>query len=178
MGSVQRATAELIQTADTTFVEFLPKQHWNTDRTGWTLFTGVSRGYKTSGFNIQVICDLISDKLKHPPELPKRNRCETCRDVPTRESWNYEAGIQIPFWIENCVHRSRSLYGYQGLRLTEFVTSGAGTAKTQCRNGVSKRMAGRFEDLKITPMERGLSYGYAHASFKTIHRWKRWTDNL
>ena len=167
---VQRATAELIGTADTTFVEFLPKAalKYEWDRMNF-VYGSVSRGYKTGGFNIQMISDLISDKLKNtrPGAPAQETDVKHAVMYQPEQSWNYEAGIQNTF-LDRKLRTSLTLFymDIKGLQLTEFVTSGAGRKLTNAGTAVSKGLE-VSADMKISPeWNAGLSYGYAHASFK------------
>ena len=167
---VQRATAELIGTADTTFVEFLPKAalKYEWDRMNF-VYGSVSRGYKTGGFNIQMISDLISDKLKNtrPGAPAQETDVKHAVMYQPEQSWNYEAGIQNTF-LDRKLRTSLTLFymDIKGLQLTEFVTSGAGRKLTNAGTAVSKGLE-VSADMKLTPeLNAGLSYGYAHASFQ------------
>ena len=166
---VQRATAELVGTADTTFVEFLPKAalKYEWDRMNF-VYGSVSRGYKAGGFNIQMISDLISDKLQNtrPGAPAQETDVKQAVMYQPEQSWNYEAGIQNTF-LDRKLRTSLTLFymDIKGLQLTEFVASGAGRMLTNAGTAVSKGLE-VSADMKISKeLNAGLNYGYAHASF-------------
>jgi len=166
---VQRATAELIGTADTTFVEFLPKAalKYEWDRMNF-VYGSVSRGYKTGGFNVQMISDLVRDKLQNTRPGTPAQETDVKQAVMYKPeySWNYEAGIQNTF-LDRKLRTSLTLFymDIKGLQLTEFVASGAGRELTNAGTAVSKGLE-ISADMKLTPeLNIGLNYGYAHASF-------------
>ncbi|MBP1663378.1 MAG: TonB-dependent receptor, partial [Bacteroidetes bacterium] len=165
----QRSTAELVGTADTTFVEFLPKAalKYEWGRMNF-VYGSVSRGYKTGGFNVQMISDLVRDKLQNtrPGAPAQETDVKQAVMYKPEQSWNYEAGIQNTF-LDRKLRTSLTLFymDIKGLQLTEFVASGAGRKLTNAGTAVSKGLE-ISADMKISPeLNIGLNYGYAHASF-------------
>lgn len=165
----QRATAELIGTADTTFVEFLPKAalKYEWDRMNF-VYGSVSRGYKTGGFNVQMISDLIRDKIMNSrpgANAPEANVKQAVMYQP-EQSWNYELGVQNAF-LDRRLRTSLTLFymDIKGLQLTEFVASGAGRMLTNAGSSTSKGVEFSADMLFGSGFNGGVNYGFAHATF-------------
>ncbi len=167
---VQRATAELIGTADTTFVEFLPKValKYEWDRTNF-VYASVSRGYKSGGFNVQMISDLITEKLQNnrPGAPAQETNVKQAVMYQPEHSWNYEAGIQSLFF-DRKLRTSLTLFymDIKGLQLTEFVASGAGRMLTNAGSSVSKGVEFSADMQFGGGFSGGVNYGFAHATFR------------
>ena len=166
----QRATAELVGKADTTFVEFLPKAalKYEWDRMNF-VYASVSRGYKTGGFNVQMISDLIRDKImtaRPGGSAPQTNVKQAVMFQP-EQSWNYEAGLQNTFFNRKLRTALTLFYmDIQGLQLTEFVASGAGRMLTNAGTSISKGVELSADMQLGGGLSGGLNYGFAHATFK------------
>ena len=166
----QRATAELIGTADTTFVEFLPKAalKYEWDHMNF-VYGSISRGYKTGGFNIQMISDLVRDKLQNtrPGAPAQETDVKHAVMYQPEHSWNYEAGIQNAF-LDRKLRTSLTLFymDIKGLQLTEFVASGAGRMLTNAGSSTSKGVEFSADMQLGGGFSGGVNYGYAHATFR------------
>ena len=162
------AAEELVGSADTTFIEFLPKAalkyEWNRMN---LVYGSISRGYKSGGFNIQMISDLVSQELMNSgnPNAPKADVKRSTLYKPER-SWNYELGIQNAFFDQKLKTNLVLFYmDISGLQLTEFLETGAGRKLTNAGTAVSKGLE-VSADMKLSQeLNIGLNYGYAHASF-------------
>ncbi|NLO70182.1 MAG: TonB-dependent receptor [Porphyromonadaceae bacterium] len=151
------------------FVEFLPKAalKYEWDRMNF-VYASASRGYKTGGFNIQMISDLMTEKLKTAgrPGSPEIDVKESIMYQP-EVSWNYEFGIHNTFFNRKLRTGLTLFYmDITGLQLTEFIESGAGRKLTNAGSSVSKG----FEISTGVDFGSGFSveanYGFAHATFK------------
>lgn len=157
--------ADLIGEADTTFVEVLPKfalkYEWGKNN---FVYGSVAKGYKSGGFNIQMISDLVSEKLRNPkvePNVKQRTMFQP------EQSWNYEIGLSNTM-LNNRLRTSVTLFYMKinGLQLTEFLASGAGRKLTNAGKSVSKGVELSADMILGAGFSFGLNYGYAHASFK------------
>ena len=163
--------SELTGSADTAFVAFLPKAalkyEWNNRN---FIYASVSRGYKTGGFNVQTMSDLMIERffttLKNPQApLPDIKRKAMYKP---ELSWNYELSLHNSF-LDNRLSSEITLFymDISGLQLTKFVPSGAGRMLTNAGTSVSKGV----ELAVIYHLGYGfdvdVNYGYANATFKT-----------
>lgn len=163
------AEADLKGVMDTTFAEFLPKAALKYE---WSkmnyVYASVARGYKTGGFNIQMISDLMTEKLKTSsrpgsPEIDVKRSTIYQPEV----SWNYELGLHNTFFDRKLITGLTLFYmDITGLQLTEFITSGAGRKLTNAGTSSSKGVELSADWLIGSGFSLGANYGYAHATFK------------
>lgn len=166
--------AELVGSVDTTFVQFLPKAalkyEWGNQN---FIYGSVARGYKTGGFNVQMISDLVTEKIRARPGTPEPDVKKGTMYMPEM-SWNYELGIHNTFMDRKLKTDITLFYmDITGLQLTEFVTTGAGRMLTNAGSSVSKGVEVSADMQLGGGFSLGLNYGYAHATFKHITDVKR-----
>lgn len=165
----QHLTADLNGNLDTTYLELLPKAalkyEWSRQN---YLYASVSRGYKSGGFNVQMISDLVSQKLMsamapNPPAIDvKRSTI-----YQPEFSWNYELGIHNAFF-NNKLKTGLTLFymDISGLQLTEFITSGAGRRLTNAGTSTSKGAELAVNIDLGGGFDVDVNYGFADATFK------------
>ena len=160
--------SDLIGSVDTTFVAFLPKASLKYE---WDfknfVYASVARGYKTGGFNVQMISDLMTEKLRAmgpnavEPDVKHRTMYQP------EMSWNYELGLHNTFF-DNMLRTDLTLFymDISGMQLTEFIANGAGRKLTNAGTSVSKGVE-ISADLDLgAELNLGVNYGFAHATFK------------
>lgn len=151
--------------ADTVFIQFLPKAalkyEWGKSN---FVYGSVARGYKTGGFNVQMVSGVLQDAMK--PTAPEPDVQKETLYLP-EVSWNYEVGLSHTFLNKKLTSSLTLFYmDISGLQLTEFIESGTGRMLTNAGKSVSKGV--EFSTFAKLPhgFSIDLNYGYAHASFK------------
>lgn len=160
--------ATLKGTVDTLFLEILPKfslkYGWNK---GNFIYGSFAKGYKTGGFNIHEISDIVRDALN--PRNPQLNEDEVKARIMYRPetSWNYEMGWNNTF-ADQRIKTNITLFFMKinGLQLTEFLESGAGRKLTNAGKAVSKGVEASMDIDLGSGFYWDINYGFAHASFK------------
>ena len=161
--------AELNGNLSTGFIELLPKAalkyEWNKSN---FVYAGVSRGYKTGGYNVQAMSDLIQQKLMTSGQPNATNPdVESAILYQPEYNWNYEIGIQNSFLDNRLKTEITTFYmDVTGLQLTEFVNSGAGRMLTNAGHVTSKGFELALQGDLGNGFSAGASYGYANATFK------------
>ena len=160
---------DLNGSVDTTFVELLPKgalkYEWKNQN---YIYISASRGYKTGGFNVQMISDLVSQKLmaSMAPNAKEPDVKRNTLYLPEL-SWNYELGIHTTF-LDDKIKTGLTVFmmDISGLQLTEFIASGAGRKLTNAGTSTSKGIELSANMLLGSGFDLDLNYGYAKATFK------------
>jgi outer membrane receptor protein involved in Fe transport len=152
-----------------TFTEILPKialkYAFNPDN---YIYTTVSNGYKTGGYNIQNFADIIQGTLreKYEPAFPAPSISQS---VPYRPeySWNYEIGFKGEP-VKNLLYAEAAVFyiDVEDIQITDFVESGQGRI---LKNAGKARSAGF--DLSLTALiseafKLTANYGFTRAVFK------------
>ncbi len=160
--------SELTGSVDTAFVELLPKvalkYEWNNHN---VVYGSISRGYKTGGFNVQMMSDIMQTKFMSAskPNAPEPDVKRKTLYQP-EFSWNYELGIRNSFWNSRLKTQLTLFYmDITGLQITRFVNSGAGRMLTNAGKSVSKGVEIAAETDLGYGFSVSLNYGYAHAKF-------------
>lgn len=163
----------LVGTAQTTKFQFNPrialKYEWDTAD---YVYLSISRGHKSGGFNIQMIPDLMQQKLmngRNPKAKPTDVEKEAHYEPEI--SWNYEVGFNNAV-LNNRFNYSFTVYYSQvkGLQLTQFVSSGSGRKLTNAGKVSSKGIEAALNYQITKEFGFGVSYGLADAKFE------RYTD--
>lgn len=160
------AEAHLVGSVDTTFVAFLPKAslkyEWGNQN---FVYASVSRGYKSGGFNVQMISDLVTESLRARPGSPAPDVKSRTMYMPEM-SWNYELGLHNTFFDRKLSTEITLFYmDISGMQLTEFVATGAGRRLTNAGTSVSKGLELSAEMILGSGFNGGVNYGFAHATF-------------
>lgn len=181
------APASLTGKLDHDYVQLLPKfalqYEWGKSN---SVYTTVSRGYRSGGYNIQLFSDLVNAELRNSmmDALGKRTEVPASM-LPTIEAmkepvdvkskatykpeytWNYEVGSHLTLCDGRLLADLSAFYmDTRDQQLTRFVESGAGRVTI---NAGKSRSYGAEAALKAN-ITNGLSlnaaYGYTHATFK------------
>lgn len=160
------AEAHLVGSVDTTFVAFLPKAslkyEWGNQN---FVYASVSRGYKSGGFNVQMISDLVTESLRARPGSPAPDVKSRTMYMPEM-SWNYELGLHNTFFDRKLSTEITLFYmDISGMQLTEFVATGAGRRLTNAGTSVSKGLELSAEMILGGGFSAAVNYGFAHATF-------------
>lgn len=160
------AEAKLNGVVDTTFVAFLPKAslkyEWGNQN---FVYASVSKGYKSGGFNVQMISDLVTESLRTRQNIEQSAVKAQTMYLP-EVSWNYELGIHNSF-LDRKLNTEITLFymDISGMQLTEFVATGAGRRLTNAGTSVSKGVEFSADMRLGGGFGLGVNYGFAHATF-------------
>lgn len=173
---------------------FLPKMSLRYDVEAGNVYASVSYGYRSGGYNIQNVSDLmqaqltydmIGDILQQPwaESLSsiavwgmKAAAGKGAGDVPKaclyrpEYAWNYEVGSHLNFW-ENRLKIDVAAFwsDIRDLQLSRMTNNGLGRFTT---NAGRSRSLGGEASVRLTPvagLELNLSYGYTHATFRRYY---------
>ncbi len=160
----------------------LPKAALKYDfgKTG-NIYSSVSRGYRSGGYNVQLFSDLLQTEMKHqlinsipgiPPGHserifgPKPSVEETTHYKP-ETAWNYELGSHLnlfdgrlkadlaAFWIET-----------RDLQISQMAESGMGRVTVNADRSRSVGMEAAFLAALTDNLSVNASYGYTHAKLR------------
>lgn len=141
------------------------KYEW--DKTDYA-YISVSRGHKAGGFNIQMIADLMNQKLLGGKN-PNTKSIQIDRDATFEPeiSWNYEFGYYNAMFDKRARLFLTAFYmDVRGLQLTQFVASGTGRKLTNAGVVTSKGLEASLDYKLSTDWSMGISYGLADARFE------------
>lgn len=161
--------SDLKGSVDTTFVKVLPKvalkYEWNKQN---FLYASVSRGYKSGGFNVQMLSDMMSQKFMAsmaPNGVEPDVKHGTL--YHPENSWDYELGFSNSFF-KNKLKTSLTLFymNISGLQLTEFIASGTGRKLTNAGTSSSTGLEAAVHYFITDEFNISANYGHANAIFK------------
>ncbi len=140
-----------------------------------SLYLSASRGYKSGGFNITKISELMNQKLtnKMNPNAPKIDVEKQSKYDP-ETAWDFELGANN-LLFDYGLTTSLVLYymDVRGLQLTQFLPSGTGRILTNAGRVVSKGLETSLNYQITGNMKIGLSYGLSLAQFKNYKQVKK-----
>ena len=161
--------SELVGKVDTTFIKLLPKAalkyEWNKYN---FIYASVSRGYKSGGFNVQMLSDMMSQKFmaSMAPNATEPDVKHGTLYHP-ENSWDYEIGVGNSFFNHKLKTSLTLFYmNISGLQLTEFITSGTGRKLTNAGTSSSKGLEFSANVTLTEELNVGLNYGLADAVFE------------
>lgn len=129
--------------------EILPKISLSYKMGQTNIYTTVSKGYKTGGFNSSF--DDVNTDLKFKPE----------------NSVNYELGVKSPI-LWNRFYGDFALFyiDWNNQQIAQSLKSGVGTKLTNAGKSVSKGLEATLNMVPINGFDASISYGYTYAKFK------------
>lgn len=129
--------------------EILPKISLSYKMEQTNIYTTVSKGYKTGGFNSSF--DDVNIDLKFKPE----------------NSVNYEVGVKTPI-LWNRFYGDFALFyiDWNNQQIAQSLKSGVGTKLTNAGKSVSKGLEATLNMVPINGFDASVSYGYTYAKFK------------
>lgn len=159
----------LIGTARTSHIQVNPrialKYEWDTSD---YVYFSITRGHKSGGFNIQMVSDLVNQKLMNSrnPKAPVIDVEQSAAYKP-EISWNYEIGFNN-VGLENRLNYSITTYytHVKGLQLTKFVKSGSGRMLTNAGIATSKGCEVAISYQLFDELGISATYGLADAKFE------------
>ncbi|MFV0391253.1 MAG: TonB-dependent receptor domain-containing protein [Paludibacteraceae bacterium] len=130
------------------------------------VYAGVARGHKAGGFNVQMISDLVTEKIRATPGTPDPDVKARTMYLPEM-SWNYEVGVHTTFF-ENKLRTGITLFymDISGLQITEFIPTGAGRKLTNAGTSASKGVEISADTYLGSGFDVSANYGFAHATFR------------
>ncbi|MDR3351164.1 MAG: TonB-dependent receptor [Prevotellaceae bacterium] len=150
---------------------------------GNRIYTSVSRGYRTGGYNFQLFSDVLQRELETLARTPETQTKDLAADASLiayrpEYSWNYEAGAHGAFF-QNRLQADVALFciASRDRQITQFVPGGLGR---MMKNAGRSQSYGAEVTLKyaVNDFSAAVNYGYTHATFtqysdsvKTGNRW-------
>lgn len=185
------APASLIGKLNHDYFQLLPKfalqYEWKKNN---SIYSTVSRGYRSGGYNVQMFSDLVRTELQNSMIKALMNREEIPANMlPIIEekigdkiklidvkgesiyqpeyTWNYEIGSHITAWDGRLLADLSAFYmDTRDQQISHFVESGAGRITV---NAGKSRSFGAEAALRLTmtnALTFNASYGYTNAKFK------------
>lgn len=148
-------------------VTYAPDQHTS-------FFASVSRGYKSGGFNEQMMTDLTMSRAQEALQaaLMKQSRPEITPGDPQIAAYKPEHAInsEIGFrtrLLDDAMYLSASAFysHITGLQITRFSASGAGRQIVNAGKSFSAGAEANMMVRLIRSLHATVSYGYTHAEF-------------
>lgn len=129
--------------------EILPKISLSYKMGQTNIYTTVSKGYKTGGFNSSF--DDVNIDLKFKPE----------------NSVNYEVGVKSPI-LWNRFYGDFALFyiDWNDQQITQSLIKGSGYNTTNAGKSISKGLEATLNMVPINGFDASVSYGYTYAKFK------------
>ncbi len=136
-------------TATSDFFEVLPKFAVNYRFNGTNLYTSISRGHKTGGFNSSFDAD-------HPEHMT----------FDSEYSMNYEVGVKTSL-VNKQLYADLAVYyiDWDNQQIYESNPSGRGSHLTNAGQSVSKGVELTLKTVPFCGYVTTLTYGYTHATF-------------
>lgn len=170
---------------------FLPRLALRYDLPAGNIYGSVSRGYRSGGYNIQNVSELMQAQLTHdmiydilaqpwasalPPAATSAmqaiagqgagNIPAACR-YKAEYAWNYELGTHLDLWQHRLqVDASAYWSDIRNLQLSQMTGSGLGRIVSNA--GRSRSIGGEVA-MRLRPIQGLLlsaTYGYTHATFR------------
>ena len=163
-------------TTGTSHLHCLPKASLKYDlgRTG-NVYASVSRGYRSGGYNVQMISELMQAEMRRlmmesiRPDMPSTAQPDVSQatEYKPETAWNYEAGCHLDclggriaadiaaFWIET-----------RDLQLSQMAESGMGRVTVNASRSRSIGMEASLQASLTHALSLNAGYGYTHATLR------------
>jgi outer membrane receptor protein involved in Fe transport len=153
------------------FFQILPKAAIKYDITSqFNIYASVSKGYKTGGFNYQMLSDVLMKKMQSMPGAPGGNDSDPLPEdmIPYKpeSTVNYEIGTHSEP-IRNKLFLDLALYyiDFKDQQIVTYVENGSREMKNAGRS-VSKGFEANVRALVTKDLNLHASYGFTDAKFK------------
>lgn len=141
---------------------------WELGGKGSNLYTAVSRGVRSGGYNIQMFSEIIQQAFRHPmSEEERAEEAERMVRYAPEYSWNYEAGAHLNAAGGRMAVDAALFYiSTRDQQISRFTEGGLGRIMVNAGRATSYGAELSVRATPVRPLSIHLSYGYTCATFR------------
>lgn len=168
--SPESKKVELKSNTSNDYLQLLPKFALKYDfcnKIG-NVYTSVSKGYRSGGYNIQLFADIVQSRLMARPKAPSpaAKDIENLITYKPEYTWSYEAGTHLSLW-DNRIVADAAIFcmSTKDQQIVRFANSGLGRMTVNAGKSFSYGGETNLRVIIAKAICLTASYGYTHATF-------------
>ncbi|KAA6341779.1 Pesticin receptor [termite gut metagenome] len=129
------------------------------------IYTSISRGYRSGGYNIQTFAVLMRNQMTLKPDPPYPSFMETYTHYRPEYSWNYEIGSHITLWKNRFIADLAMFYtDVKDQQVIQFSEEGFGRAVMNIGGSYNYGFETAFSSKLTKNVTLNVNYGYTKAT--------------
>lgn len=162
-------TLQLKNNASNDYLQLLPKfaLKYDFDNKMGNVYTSVSKGYRSGGYNIQLFADIVQSQLMAQTSTGATpENIEKLITYKPEHTWSYEVGTHLSLW-DNRVIADAALFcmNTRNQQIVRFADSGLGRMTVNAGKSLSYGAEANIKAAITNTFSLTASYGYTHATF-------------